>query len=313
LLWFLRRSLCKEIAQAAAKPPAQSQIYDEGEAEMKDFVTYGLIGDPVRHSFSPTVFNTFFQHYGVNAAFITIRIRKGELQKLFGDYVDTLGMGGFTCTMPQKEDIIPYLDELSDAARECHSVNVVSLRDGKRYGHTTDGLGNLRSFEATGRKAKDQNVVIYGVGGASKSIAQAYRAAGADVTILSRNIEKAEEAAKDLGGIKAGDSNKLKDYMPECTLYINGSPLGMKGSPDYTDFSFLNLLPKNASVYDCVYNPRETTLINEARARSLHTVDGLMMLLAQMGVLFETLTGITPDQQITEIALQKVSDILAGK
>ncbi|MCX7614438.1 MAG: shikimate dehydrogenase [Clostridiales bacterium] len=280
---------------------------------MKDFVTYGLIGDPVRHSFSPTVFNTFFEYYGENAAFITILIRKGEIPKLFDEYVDTLALGGFTCTMPQKEDIIPFLDELSDAARECQSVNVVSLRDGKRFGHTTDGLGNLRSFEATGRKAKDQKVVIYGVGGACKSIAQAYRAAGADVTILSRNPEKAEAVAKSLGGMKGGDSSKLKSYLPECTLYINGSPLGMKGSPDFEDFSFLDLLPKNASVYDCVYNPRETSLIKEARLRGLHTVDGLMMLLAQMGVLFETLTGITPDEKITEVALKKVSDILAGK
>ena len=216
---------------------------------MKDFVTYGLIGDPVRHSFSPTVFNTFFQHYGINSAFITIRIRKGEIPKLLNDYVDTLALGGFTCTMPQKEDIIPYLDELSDAARECQSVNVVSLKGGKRFGHTTDGLGNLRAFEATGRRAKDQKVVIYGVGGATKSIAQAYRAAGADVTILSRNPEKAEAVAKTLGGMKGGDSKNVKSYMPDCTLYINGSPLGMKGSPDYDDFSFLDLLAEKRGCF----------------------------------------------------------------
>lgn len=280
---------------------------------MKDFVTYGLIGNPVRHSFSPTVFNTFFQYYGMNAAFITIGIRKGEIPKLIDDYVDTLALGGFTITMPHKEDIIPYLDELSDAARECGSVNVVSLRNGKRYGHTTDGLGNLRSFEATGRQAKDRKVVIYGAGGASKSIAQAYRAAGADVTILSRDPEKAEAVAYALGGIKGGGSKEVKSHMSGCTLYINASPLGMKGSPDYEDFSFLDLLPRDATVYDAVYNPRETTLIKEARARSLHTIDGLMMLLDQMGVLFETLTGICPDEKITEIALKKVGDILAAK
>lgn len=277
---------------------------------MKDFVTYGLIGYPVRHSYSPTVFNTFFEYYEQNAAFITIQIKKGELPKLLHEYVDTLALGGFTCTMPHKEDIIPYLDQLSDAARECQSVNVVSLRDGRLYGHTTDGLGNLRGFEATGRRAKDQNVVIYGVGGATKAVAQAYRAAGADVTILSRDPAKAEAAAKALGGMKGGDSDRLKDYLPECTLFINGSPLGMKGSPDYQDFSFLDLLPKGAVVYDCVYKPRETTLLREARARGIHTVDGMVMLLTQMGVLFETLTGITPDEEVTKTAMDKVEAIL---
>lgn len=278
---------------------------------MKDFVTYGLIGYPVRHSYSPTVFNTFFDYYKQNAAFITIQIKKGELPKLINEYMDTLALGGFTCTMPHKEDIIPYLDELSDAARECQSVNVVAVRDGKLYGHTTDGLGNLRGFEEeTGRRAKDQKVVIYGVGGATKAVAQAYRAAGADVTILSRDPAKAEAAAQALGGIKGGDSNKLKDYLAECTLFINGSPLGMKGSPDYPDFSFLDCLPKDAVVYDCVYKPRETTLIREARARGLRTVDGMVMLLTQMGVLFETLTGIMPDAEVTRTAMDKVDAIL---
>lgn len=281
---------------------------------MKDFVTYGLIGYPVRHSFSPTVFNTFFAYYGLNAAFITMQIKKGELPKLLNEYADTLALGGFTCTMPHKEDIIPYLDELSDAARACRSVNVVSLRDGKLYGHTTDGLGNLRGFEEeTGRLAKEQKVVIYGAGGASKAVAQAYRAAGADVTILSRDPARAEAAAAALGGIKGGDSNRLKEYLSDCTLFINGSPLGMKGSPNYPDFSFLDCLPADAVVYDCVYNPRETTLIKEARARGMHTVDGLVMLLTQMGVLFETLTGIMPDEKITKTALDKVMTILERK
>ena len=72
---------------------------------MKDFVTYGLIGYPVRHSYSPTVFNTFFEYYKQNAAFITIQIKKGELPKLLHEYVDTLALGGFTCTMPHKEDL----------------------------------------------------------------------------------------------------------------------------------------------------------------------------------------------------------------
>ncbi|MDP4109938.1 MAG: shikimate dehydrogenase, partial [Bacillota bacterium] len=167
---------------------------------MEDFLTYGLIGYPVRHSFSPTVFNLYFEYYGMNAAFITIQLKKGELRKLFDEYSETLSLGGFTCTMPHKEDVIPYLDELSDAARECGSVNVVSLRDGKRRGHTTDGLGCLRAFEASGRKAKDQKAVIFGVGGASKSIAHALKTAGAEVTLLSRDSGKASSIARSLGG-----------------------------------------------------------------------------------------------------------------
>ncbi|MDP4108575.1 MAG: shikimate dehydrogenase, partial [Bacillota bacterium] len=208
---------------------------------------------------------------------------------------------------------IPYLDELSDAARECGSVNVVSLRDGKRRGHTTDGLGCLRAFEASGRKAKDQKAVIFGAGGASKSIAQALKTAGAKVTLLSRDSGKASSIARSLGGVGYGESKNLKAFMPDCTLFINGSPLGMKGSPDFEDFSFLDLLPKCATVFDAVYNPRETTLLMQARSRSLNTADGLKMLLEQMGVLFETLTGVSPDGTVTELAQKKVSAALEGK
>ncbi len=280
---------------------------------MKEFTAYGLIGDPVGHSLSPAVMNIFLQHYGMNAAFIVIRIRKGELSRLFDDYIGALSLGGFTITMPHKEDVIPYLDEMSDAAKRCRSVNVVSFSGGKRFGHTTDGLGCLKSFEETGRKAKDQKVVILGVGGASKSIAHAFGAAGADVTLLSRDIEKAKAAADEIGGIKGGDSGRLNSYMPGCTLFINASPLGMKGSPDFDDFSFLDLLPKTATVYDAVYNPRETSLLREARNRGIHTVEGLRMLLSQMGALFETLTGISPDGEVMQTAFCKVGDLLAEK
>ena len=216
---------------------------------MKDFVTYGLIGDPVGHSMSPTVFNTFLQYYEQNAAFIAIKIKKGELKKLIYDYSDSLMLGGFTVTMPHKEDILPYLDELSEEARLCRAVNVVSVRDGKRYGHTTDGLGCLLSFEAGGKKAKDQKAVIYGAGGASKSIAQAFSAKGADVTVISRNPEKAKESLSALKGVKVGDSKNLLEQIRDCTLFVNASPLGMKGSPNFESFSFLDLLSSKATVF----------------------------------------------------------------
>lgn len=130
------------------------------------------------------------------------------------------------------------------------------------------------------------------------------------MTILSRDPAKAETAAKALGGMKGGDSNRLKDYLPECTLFINGSPLGMKGSPDYQDFSFFGPAAEGRCRLRLRLQASGDTLLREARARGIYTVDGMVMLLTQMGVLFETLTGITPDEEVTKTAMDKVEAIL---
>ncbi|MCX7615318.1 MAG: shikimate dehydrogenase, partial [Clostridiales bacterium] len=253
-----------------------------------------------------------FRHYGVNSAFFTINLRKGELPKFFEDYVKTFSLDGFTTTMPQKEDVIPYMDDMSEAARICKSVNVVSIKNGKCFGHTTDGLGFANSLEAAGLPVSQQKIVIYGCGGATKSITYALKSRGGDVRILSRDIKKAEDTAKALGGgIKVGSSDDVKEYLSDCTLFVNASPLGMKGNAMFQDFSFLDCLPKNATVYDIIYNPMETELRRQAKIRSLHTIGGIKMLLAQMSVIFELLTGIRPDDKAMDMVFEKVEAAIA--
>ena len=275
------------------------------------FTTYGVIGSPVRHSLSPACFNTFIQHYGLNAAFITIDVKKGEIHKFFDETIPQLGIGGFTVTMPLKEDIIPFCTELSDAARECHSVNGVHISDdGSLHGHTTDGLGCLRSIQANGVDVSGKKTIIYGAGGAALSIAQAYRTAGANVVLLSRDPAKSKAIADRLS-IDSGDSNKVKEYLSDCRIYINASPVGMKGSPDYEDTSFIDCMPNDCVVYEAIYNPAVTTLVKIARERGLLACEGLDMFLMQMGELFEVLTGIFPDKEILAAARGKVEKMLA--
>ena len=247
-----------------------------------------VIGDPVLHSKSPVIQAAMLAWLGLDNITYTARVvRRGELPDYLA-WARENGVTGFNATMPHKEDLVPLMDELDDAARAIGSVNTVCLREGRLSGHSTDGPGFLAALEhelhisPAGRTA-----TLLGAGGAARAVACALAQAGAArVYVCNRTAERtAALCALDPTGrlAPAGfDRETLCRLSARSDLLVNCTNLGMEGCPGrFEDLSFLDALPHGAAVYDLIYHPAETELLRQARRRGLAASNGLSMLVWQ--------------------------------
>jgi len=210
-----------------------------------------------------------------------------------------LGLSGFSVTRPYKTDILPYLQEVEEAAALCGSVNTVMVHDALLQGSTTDGRGILSPLKKH-IDPKGKSVVIVGAGGAARAAALALQRKGARVTVLARDAGKARSVAAVVGchhGPLADLANRPWDVL------INATPLGSSAFPDATPVPAALLRP-NGVVFDMVYDPLETRLLREAKAAGCEILGGLEMLLAQAVAQFETWTGLeAPLEVMKSVAL----------
>ena len=247
-----------------------------------------VIGDPVLHSKSPVIHGAILAALGLDDITYTARVvRRGELPDYLA-WARENGVTGFNATMPHKEDLVPLMDELDAAAQSIGSVNTVCLRDGKVYGHSTDGPGLLAALEHELHiDSNRRTVTLLGAGGAARAVASALaREGAARVFVCNRTVERAAALCSlDSSGclVPAGfDSETLARAAACSDLLVNCTNLGMEGCPDqFEDFSFLDALPRTAAVYDLIYHPAETGLLRQARRRGLAACNGLSMLVWQ--------------------------------
>ena len=247
-----------------------------------------VIGDPVLHSKSPVIQGAMLAALGRKDVAYTARVvRRGELPDYMA-WAKENGVAGFNATMPHKEDLLPLMDELDDAARAIGSVNTVCLRNGMLCGHSTDGPGFLAALEnelhisSTGR-----TIILLGAGGAARAVACALVQAGAARVYVCNRTQKRAAALCDLDPlgrlVSAGlDGATLNRLSARSDLLVNCTNLGMEGCPDqFEDFSFLDALPRGAAVYDLIYHPAKTELLRQCDQRELTTANGLSMLVWQ--------------------------------
>ena len=247
-----------------------------------------VIGDPVLHSKSPVIHGAMLASLGLEDVAYTARVvRRGELPDYLA-WARENGVIGFNATMPHKEDLVPLMDELDDAARSVGSVNTVCLRDGRLYGHSTDGPGCLAALKHELHAGPSgRTIILLGAGGAARAVACALaRAGAARVYVCNRTRERAAALCElDPSGclVPAGfDSETLCRLLVRSDLLVNCTNLGMEGCPgQFEDFSFLDALPQTAAVYDLIYHPAETELLRQARRRGLAASNGLSMLVWQ--------------------------------
>ena len=214
-------------------------------------------------------------------------VRRGELADYLA-WAKGNGVTGFNATMPHKEDLVPLMDELDSAARAIGSVNTVCLRDGKLYGHSTDGPGFLAALEHELHiDPNRRTVTLLGAGGAARAVACALVQAEAEqVYVCNRTVERAAALCSlDPTGCLVPDwfdSETLSRLLADSDLLVNCTNLGMEGCPgQFEDFSFLDALPREAAVYDLIYHPGSTELLRQARRRGLDASNGLSMLVWQ--------------------------------
>ena len=265
--------------------------------EMKKLM---VIGDPVEHSLSPLLQNTMIGMLQLPYIYLAQQVHPDDLP-IFLQACKTLGCAGFNATMPHKEALISLMDGgVSEEATRFGAVNTVCIKDGKCYGHNTDGRGLLLALKRLDVLPKGKKVLVLGAGGASKAVSLSLADAGATISLCNRNVTKAERLCAEAPHAMTPypmESEQLCKLALESDLVINCTSLGMEGTKSqFQNLDFVAHLPKHAVVYDVIYSPRETMLLKTARAHGLRGQNGLSMLLYQAVLSLELFTGAEVNQ-----------------
>jgi 3-dehydroquinate dehydratase/shikimate dehydrogenase len=255
---------------------------------------YGVIADPVRHSISPAVHNRAFQARRMDAVYLPFLVHPPQL-KDFLVLAEKLPIAGFSVTIPHKQKILRYLDVIDPLARRIGAVNTVWRKAGKWRGTNTDAQGVTVPLAKKLRLAK-ASVLLVGNGGAARSAAFALVDAGANLSIVGRNPDRARALAKTCGGEAVLREQLDSRYFDAV---IHATPLGMW--PHTNECFFPDKIPADI-VFDMVYNPLETVLIQHAKEQNKVAIPGLQMFLEQAAHQFEIWTGETAPRSVLEKA-----------
>ena len=272
----------------------------------------GLIGHPVEHSFSPPMHNAAFEKLGMDYAYVAFDVEPQNLKSAI-DGAKSLGIRGLNVTIPHKIEVMQYLDEIDEVAGLIGAVNTIDFKDMK--GYNTDGIGAVRAIEEV-TSIKDKNVVIAGAGGASRAISFYIAKYGASrLTILNRNVEKAQKLASDvsnsglIGDVKADSISEIASILDDADILINTTPVGMHPNVNDEPIASASDMHEDLVVFDAVYNPNETGLLKEAVKAGAEPVFGIKMLLYQGAESFRIWTGVDAPVDAMEDALRKTINL----
>ena len=263
----------------------------------------GLLGHPVKHSFSPEIHNYLFNKYNQNNVYCCFDVVHEKLEEIVQS-IKTLDMGGCNVTIPHKVDIIKYLDEIDNNASLIGAVNTIKNYNGKLKGFNTDGLGFVKSILDKGYTLDNKKIIILGAGGACRSIAIELASRGVlSIDIRNRSINKALEIADIINKnftSKALCSTKSIDEegLSKVDILINTTPIGMESELCPIDESIV--VNNELLVCDIVYKPHNTTLLKWAEENDLDVVYGIDMLINQALYAFNIWSGITADEEDKE-------------
>lgn len=273
-----------------------------------------LIGSPVGHSGSPAMYNYSFHRTNMNCAYLAFDVELAKTKEVV-DSLKALGCRGFNVTMPCKTRVAELADELSDAAALIGACNTVVIKDGRLYGHNTDGIGFVKNLKEHGVDVKDKVMAVMGAGGAATAIQVQSALEGAKkIYIFNRRDEfypNAESTAKkiseklpevDVEVYPLEDSRVLYEKVQKSHILVNATKVGMKPMEEESLIQDLSVFRTDLVVADAVYNPRETKLLREAMEKGCKTVlGGIGMLLRQGEAAFNIFTGEDmPAQEVYE-------------
>ena len=257
----------------------------------------GIIGHPIGHSISPVFQQAALDAIGFDGAYEAWDVAPDGV----GEFVAGLrspGTLGINVTVPHKEAVIPFLDEVDDWASTAGAVNTIVNRDGRLTGHNTDGIGFLRALrEGAGFEIRGRDALVLGAGGSARGVVYALaRAGAAQLFIANRTLERAErlvDIAIDSG--VAAEALALSDApgaTREVALIVNCTSMGMVHGPDENGSPLSAAdISSTVLVNDLVYNPLETPLLREAGRAGAATLGGIQMLVYQGAASFEMWTG----------------------
>lgn len=261
----------------------------------------GLFGYPVEHTLSPAMHNAAFEHLGLDYCYLPFLVHPNSLGKAV-DSIRALSMAGVNVTVPHKEAVIAFLNDVNEEACFIGAVNTVVNREGRLTGYNTDGRGFMRSLEENGIPVAGNKVLVVGAGGASRAVGYYISEKAASLAIHDIDRNKLHKLVSDLSNIRKNVMALTQiDDPAGFDIIINATPLGLrKGDPSPVDMSALS---PTQTVCDLIY--KRTSLLDLAAQKGCRTMDGLGMLLWQGVLAFELWTSVSPPVDIMRTALFK--------
>jgi shikimate dehydrogenase len=274
----------------------------------------GLFGHPVGHSLSPLMHNRAFETCRLNYRYAAFDVAPGQVREAVAA-IRALGMRGVNVTIPHKVAVMEYLDEIDREALFIGAVNTIVNEDGKLIGYNTDGRGYVRSLvEETNVDLPSQSAVLLGAGGAARGVAVALLMAGlSSLTIANRTVDKAEQLAEQIQNVHPDARIRvipLADVpavLQESTLLVQTTSIGMHPQVDASPVE-AEALHGGLLVSDLIYNPLNTKLLQEAKAKGARIHQGVGMFIYQGALSFEYWTGQpAPVEAMREVVMRALS------
>jgi shikimate dehydrogenase len=247
----------------------------------------GIIGNPVEHSLSPAMQNAALTEMGLDFIYLPFPVASRDIEAALLGF-EAVGVVGFNVTIPHKQAIVPYLAQQTQVAQAVGAVNTVLYRDRGWWGTNTDVAGFIAPLEH--QFWGDRTAVILGNGGAARAVVAGLTQLGCGtIHVVGRDQQKLTHFANSWQGSSLGVQlnphlwDSLPELLPQTHLLVNTTPVGMGTDGDRTPVSAAQLasLPKSSLVYDLIYTPRPTKLLQLAQNQGLQTLDGTEMLVQQ--------------------------------
>lgn len=274
-----------------------------------------LLGDPVSHSLSPFIHNAGFQELNLDMVYLAFRVDGGSLGNAIQG-IKTFRFHGANVTIPHKQDVIFFLDVLTERAEAVGAVNSITCEysdsgsNPRLIGDNTDVLGFLRPLGGFKEKLKDREALVWGSGGAARAVAYAIlnELDMARIHLVCRSVEHGDTLARLID--PSGDRIEVVkwDYsalsIQQATLLVNATSVGMTPIIGETPCMHPELIHDGHIVYDLVYNPAHTLLLDQGSKAGASTIEGLEMLIGQAAASFEAWTGATLPEEHLRAAIR---------
>jgi 3-dehydroquinate dehydratase/shikimate dehydrogenase len=268
---------------------------------------FGVVADPVAHSYSPMLHNSAFQANELDYRYLPFRVAAQDIEP-FIRWCQREGIGGLSVTIPHKQSILPLLTQAEAAAQGIGACNTIVFSGEDRIGYNTDyraameciAYGLSKIYEEP-NPFEGKSALLLGSGGVSRAIGWGLAQRRVRVAISSRNQEAAEKLAKEIGG-RAVPWEERHSAQPN--ILVNGTPIGMFPEMDATPFRKDNL-DQRTLVFDTVYNPEQTLLIRQAKSIGCPVITGLSMFVRQAAYQYRLFTGLEPPIEAMTKALRR--------
>ena len=259
---------------------------------------YLVIGNPIDHSLSPRLHNSWLKQNNINAKYDKIKLEEDEIESLINK-IKQKKIAGCNVTVPFKKKVIPYLDKLSKEAEQTQSVNTITFDGNDLVGHNTDIFGFTKAIESLDFAMKNKNILILGAGGVVPSIILALNEMNvSEIIISNRTKQKAENLKFFFKNLKIVEWGRLPDF----DVIINATSIGLNDEIINLDFSKSG---KDKLFYDVIYNPVETNFLKTGKKLGNKTENGKTMFIYQASEAFKLWHGISPEINDETLTLLK--------